>query len=172
MRAIENWREGVRGGKKLGVYLRVKEAWGWEDYLNRCGKGVVLMCRFRSGSAGRYGGGGEGVWEEDGTERKRSAICKACNSNCIETIEHVLVDCSCYDTLRKEFERRVGEVLGSGSVCGSSPLNLMLGGKLPGVDEDGRLGVLAVNMVSCDAVEHASNKNSRSARWTAWSQRR
>ena len=105
------------------------------------------MCRFRSGSAGvaeelaRYGGGGEGVWEEDGTEKKKSAICKACNSNCIETIEHVLFECSTYNELRVEWKNRVLDIVGSGP----SPLNLMLGGKLPGVGEDGRLSVLAVS---------------------------
>ena len=45
---------------------------------NKASKGIVLMCRFRSGSAGvgevlaRYGGGGAGVWEDD--EQKRSGV--------------------------------------------------------------------------------------------------
>ena len=94
------------------------------------------MCRFRSGSAGvaeelaRYGGGGEGVWEEDGTEKKKSAICRACNSGRIETIEHALIECRAYDELRIEWNSRIDEILGSRGVCGPSPLDLMLGGKL------------------------------------------
>ena len=34
-RAIEDWREGVISGKKLGIYYRLKQEWGWEDYLNK-----------------------------------------------------------------------------------------------------------------------------------------
>jgi hypothetical protein len=31
-KAIEVWKDGVRAGSKLGVYLRVKTEWGFEEY--------------------------------------------------------------------------------------------------------------------------------------------
>ena len=76
--AVDEWEDGVRRGKKLGLYRGLKGVWGFEEYLEGVyGKGEVLMARFRSGSAAigeetrRWGGGGTGVWEEDGVERGR-----------------------------------------------------------------------------------------------------
>ena len=48
--AEEAWWTGMRAGKKLGAYLRVKEEWGMEEYLQGpLGRGDVLLSRFRSG---------------------------------------------------------------------------------------------------------------------------
>ena len=81
-RAVEEWRNGVRAGKKLGPYVRVEEERGFEEYLEGVlGKGEVLLGRFRSGSAavgeetGRWYGGRTGVWVEDGTERTGERRC-------------------------------------------------------------------------------------------------
>ena len=58
-RAEEEWRDGVRAGKKLGTYLRLKEKWGFEEYFESVlGKGDVLLARFRSG----WRRDGEVVW--------------------------------------------------------------------------------------------------------------
>ena len=51
-RAIDVWKDGVRAGKKLNTYCRVKKEWGMEEYLEGVmGKGESLLVRFRSGSA-------------------------------------------------------------------------------------------------------------------------
>jgi hypothetical protein len=162
-KAIEGWRDGIRQGKKLQVYNKIKTEWGFENYLrNVSGKGEILMGRFRSGSAGigeelaRYGGGGAGVWEADGTEKKKSAMCKACDEDCVETLLHLLVECKAYDKERGEWFREVqevgvgvgvgvGEGVGGGGGGGSGPLELMLGGQHPGLSDDGRLRVLAAS---------------------------
>ena len=43
---IETWRDGVRAGKKLTIYSKIKQEWGCKDYLAGTSKGVVLMIRF------------------------------------------------------------------------------------------------------------------------------
>ena len=151
-KAIEDWRDGVRSGKKLTLYYKLKTEWGFEEYLNKASKGIVLMCRFRSGSAGvgaelaRYGGGGSGVWEDDGTEKKRSGVCRACSSGIVESIEHVLVECQEYSDIRLECVSAIADVLGVGSACvGPNLLDLLLGGKLLSLSDDGRLRVLAAS---------------------------
>ena len=59
--ALEDWKDTVRAGKKLDLFALLKREWGFEKYLGESGKGIVMMSRFRSGSAGvgeelaRYG---------------------------------------------------------------------------------------------------------------------
>ena len=78
VKALEDWKDAVRAGRKLDLFALVKREWGFENYLGESGKGIVLMSRFRSGSAGvgeelaRYGG--SGVWNEDGTENNISGV--------------------------------------------------------------------------------------------------
>ena len=49
-RAVQEWKDGVRRGKKLDVYLRIKDMWGFEEYLEGLlGRGEVLLARFRVG---------------------------------------------------------------------------------------------------------------------------
>ena len=136
----------MRAGKKLAVYDSIKLDWGFEDYLDGRGKGVVLMTRFRSGSAGigeelaRYGGGGSGIWEDDGSERKKNAICRACSVGSVETLQHMLVECDAYGEAREEW---LASFRKEGIVGGSSLLELMLGWRHPGLSVDGRLRMLA-----------------------------
>ena len=71
---MEEWKDGVRAGRKLDVYGQVKTDWGFGPYLEgRYGEWVGLMVKFRSGSAllgeeiERWGRGkGEDVVEEGG----------------------------------------------------------------------------------------------------------
>ena len=62
-KALEDWKDAVRAGKKLDLFALLKREWGFEKYFGASGKGIV-MTRFRSGSAGvgeelaRYGGSG------------------------------------------------------------------------------------------------------------------
>ena len=39
----------------------------------------------------------------DGTEKKKSAVCKACDEECVETLLHMLVECKAYDKERGEW---------------------------------------------------------------------
>jgi hypothetical protein len=136
-RAEEVWREGVRAGKKLGAYLRVKEEWGFEEYLEGVlGRGEVLLARFRSGSAavgqetGRWFGGRTGVWAEDGTERKRVTTCGTCTMGVVETAEHVLMGCEAFQEERGEWWTVVRGVLGEEwrGLEGFPPFDLVLAG--------------------------------------------
>jgi hypothetical protein len=158
--AIEDWRDGVQRGRKLDLYAKVKKEWGFEEYLEGImGKGEILMTRFRSGSAAigeetkRWGGGGEGVWDDDGVERKKRGECKVCKEGCVETLQHMLIECAAFREMREKWWSVVRSVVGIGSdvrvlseeVCGFNPLELMLGWKHPKLSEDDGLRVLVAS---------------------------
>ncbi len=140
--------------EEVGVYERVKQEWGFEEYLEGvAGEGEILMTRFRSGSAGigeemkRWGRRGEGVWEEDGTERRETGECRACERGCLETLQHLLLEREVYAELRAEWWEVVRTVMGEEEIGeeGFTPLELMLGWRHPSISEDGRLKVLVAS---------------------------
>ena len=136
-KAIEEWKEAVnmRGSHKLEVYARVKPEWGIASYLEgKYGEGEVLKAMFRSGSAvvgaetRKWFDGGTGVYDVDGVEKKRDGLCRACDDRCLETLEHVLVECKAYEKLRGEWWSVCEKVgVGKGDL---GHLDMLLGGKL------------------------------------------
>lgn len=159
--AEEDWWTGVRAGKKLGPYLRVKEEWGMEAYLEGVlGRGDVLLARFRSGSAAvgqetaRWAGGRTGVWAEDGTERKRDKSCVSCETGVVETAEHVLMECEAFREEREQWWEEVRGVLGEGwsGAEGFSSFDLVLGRRVPGLSEEGRLTCWVASAGLCARV--------------------
>lgn len=160
--AEEVWWTGVRAGKKLGAYLRVKEQWGMEEYLEGpLGRGDVLLARFRSGSAAvgqetaRWAGGKTGVWARDGSEKKRDASCVSCTTGVVETAEHVLMECVAFEEEREAWWEVVREVLGegwSGAPEGVSAFDLVLGRRVPGMSEEGRLACWVASAGLCARV--------------------
>ena len=113
--------------------------------------------------------------EEDGTERKKSGICKVCEDNCVESTEHVLMKCKAYHEERESWRNAINMIIeedniassvsgecvvgkggesGVGCVSvgcvggvggGPSPLEIMLGRKLPGVSANGWLRMLDIS---------------------------
>ena len=101
------------------------------------------MAKFRSGGAAlgeetrKWWGGGTGVWEEDGREKKREGLCRMCAEGCVETLDHFLVECLAYQGLREEWDNVARDVGVRGEF---DRVAVMLGGELPMVEtgEGGR----------------------------------
>lgn len=121
------------------------------------GRGEVLLARFRSGSAavgqetGRWFGGRTGVWAEDGTERTRGTTCGTCTLGVVETAEHVLMECAAFQEERGEWWTVVRGVLGEEwrGLEGFPPFDLVLGRRVPGMSDEGRLACWVASACLC-----------------------
>ena len=57
------------------------------------------------------------MWNEDGTESKLNSVCGVCESGCVETIKHVLMECKAYASLRKVWWEKILQVSGQSGVA-------------------------------------------------------
>ncbi len=97
----KEWKESLDNYKsKLDVYKRIKGEFGVERYLqlniDKYEKSLLSQTRYRilplRIETGRFT-----------NEPRENRICTLCNAETIETVEHFLFECSCYDEFRIPF---------------------------------------------------------------------
>ena len=104
-RECEEFEMALRHKSKLRVYKELKRGVGFEDYLKYVkGPSSRLFFKFRSGT--------HGLFEELGRHTKGggSQECPNCWA-CKESVEHVLFECTSYDSQRQNFLDYMKQVL-------------------------------------------------------------